>query len=334
MGEVVVTGGGGFIASHLIDRLLSDGENVTAFDINKELPENLKHHAKNKNFNYVSGSLTDINFLNSIIKKDTTTVYHLASVVGVKNYCTNPLGVIDVNVFGTRNLIEKAIKENVKILFTSTSEIYGKNPAVPWKEDSDRVLGSTNIDRWVYSTTKSLCEHMLNAVHKCYGLPTVIVRYFNIYGPRQAPYFIIPANIHRVLNGKNPVVYDTGAQTRCFTFVSDAIEGTINAVKTKRADGETFNIGSSRENTMTEAVNEILKLSGKVDELSIEYKDTKDLYGSSYEDLDRRMPDTKKAKEFFEWEAKTSLNEGVRRTIEWVRENTQWLRAELPKEIG
>lgn len=334
MDKTIVTGGAGFIASHLIDNLLARGEEVLAFDTNKELPLNLHHQKENKKLNYVCGDITDAKFLESIVTDDVKTIYHLASVVGVKNYCANPLKVIDINVIGTKKLIEAALKNNTKILFTSTSEVYGKNPMVPWKEDSDRVLGDPSIDRWVYSTTKSLCEHMLNAVHKTYGLPIVIVRYFNIYGPRQAPYFVIPANIHRVLNNKSPVVYDGGGQTRCFTFIDDAINGAIKATNSKAAVGNTFNIGNSSENTVLEAVNMILESTGKAGKLKVKFIDTQKLYGHSYEDLKRRAPNTEKAKRILGWKAEVPIQEGIRKTVAWAAKNDQWLRMSLPKEIG
>jgi UDP-glucose 4-epimerase len=324
--KIFITGGGGFIGSHLVDKLLEDKNEIIVLDLNKEIPENLIQHKKNKNFEYISGDIKNVDLIRSILKKDVEIIYHLGAIVAVKNYCDNPLKVIDVNVLGTRLLLEEAIKKNIKFIFTSTSEVYGKNPAVPWNENSDRVLGSTNIDRWSYSTSKAACEHMINAVHRLNGLPTVILRYFNVYGPRQSPYFIISANIYRVLNNQNPIVYDSGNQTRCFTYVNDAIEGTVIAANNTKVVGETFNIGNSKENTINHVANLIIKLSGKSDTLKCEHIDTKELYGSTYEDLNRRIPDVTKAKEKLGWFAKVSLEEGAKKTIDWARQNRWWFK--------
>jgi UDP-glucose 4-epimerase len=156
-------------------------------------------------------------------------------------------------------------------------------------------------------------------------LPIVILRYFNLYGPRQAPYFIIPAAIHYVLNNQNPIVYDSGNQTRCFTFVEDAIEGTILAANNPKVSGETFNIGNSKENSINQIAKLIIDLSGKSGMLKIKYIDTKELYGSTYEDLNRRVPDVTKAKEKLGWTAKTSLEAGIKKTIDWTLQNKWWL---------
>ena len=327
--KALVTGGGGFIGSNLIDRLLADKNEVVALDLDKSIPKNLVQNKEDKNFEYVNGDIRDATLIKSILEKGIETIYHLGAIVAVKNYCENPLRVIDVNILGTRIILEEAIKKNIKFVFTSTSEIYGKNPNVPWKEDSDRVLGSTNIDRWSYSTSKAACEHMINAVHRLNGLPTVILRYFNIYGPRQSPYFIVPANINRALNNQPPVVYDSGNQTRCFTFIEDAIDGTITAANHPKAPGETFNIGNPRESTINQVTNLILDLSGKSGMLKIKYIDTKKLYGSTYEDLNRRIPDVAKAKEKLGWSAKTSLEAGIKKTIEWALQNKWWLDIKL-----
>jgi UDP-glucose 4-epimerase len=334
MGEVIVTGAGGFVGSHLVDALLRQGKTVVAVDINKELPVNLAAASANPRFTYRGVDITDAAAARGLVTEDSDMIYHLASVVGVKNYCTNPLRTIDVNVIGTRNLIGEAMKHGTKFLFTSTSEVFGKNPVVPWSEDSDRVLGDPTIARWSYGTTKALCEHMINAVNKTHGLPTVILRYFNIYGPRQAPYFIIPATVHRALNGINPVVYDGGKQTRCFTFIGDAIEATLRAAESSKALGETFNIGNEKETTILDAVNMVIDVAGKSGTLKPKFVDTRELYGSSYEDLLRRAPDTSKAKRVLGWQATTPLRQGVERVVSWARPNSAWLNAALPKEIG
>ena len=150
----------------------------------------------------------------------------------------------------------------MRILFTSTSEVYGRNPAVPWSEDGDRVLGATTVDRWSYAASKGVCEQMLYGVHRKTGLPFSIVRFFNVYGPRQTPIYVVTQTVQRVLNGEAPDLYDGGAQTRCLTYIDDAIEGTILAATRPEAIGEVFNIGNAVENTMAEVVAMTLEAAG------------------------------------------------------------------------
>lgn len=322
--KIVVTGGGGFIGSHLIDNLISDNE-VIAIDTNKDVPRNLLHLQNNRKFSYVERDILKKESLDQIITDNVDVIYHLAAVVGVGDYCKDPLKVIDVNTIGTRNILEIARQKNIKVVFSSTSEVYGKNPEVPWTEESDRVLGDPTIDRWCYSTTKGLCEHMIHAMHRMYGLPVVVLRYFNAYGPRQRPDFAISNMIHRVLNDKNPIIHDTGEQTRCFTFIKDIVQGTIMAANNPKANGEVFNIGNTKETNITDLAQYILELSEK-SSLHREYVDTKKVFSGKYEDLKRRIPDTSKAKRILNWQASTSLTDGLNSTIKWALENRWWLK--------
>jgi UDP-glucose 4-epimerase len=324
MVKALITGGGGFIGGHLTDKLLQEGFEVVVFDISEQLPYNLQHNKENKNFKYISGDILNKKALDQIITKDYDIIFNLASMVGVKNYVEDPLRTIDVTIIGTRNVIDLALKHEIKILFTSTSEVFGRNPKVPWDEDDDRVLGSTRVDRWVYSSSKALCEHILFAVHKKYGLPIVITRYFNAYGPRQQPILVVPAMIKNVLMGKNPVVFDNGEQTRSFTFIEDSIEGTFRAATTKEGVGNAFNIGSQFERTMNELGNLIIKVAGLEGKLSLEHKDSSEVY-SSYEDIIRRIPGVEKAKQLLDWKATITPEEGIKRTYEWYKAHPEFL---------
>lgn len=327
MTRIVVTGGSGFIGANLIERLLKNSENeVVAFDNNPlGTSHNLRGFENKKNYSFVQGDTTDIESLKSVLTKGTDQVYHLAAVVGIKHYINSPLRLIDVNVIGTKNVLELAVKNEIKVLFTSTSEIYGKNPQTPWKETDDRVLGSPSIDRWNYSTSKALGEHMIHALHKNSNLSMTIVRYFNIYGPMQQPYFVVSQSIHKVLNNKKPLLYDNGNQTRCFTFIDDAIRGTILAANHPDGNGETFNIGSNKEITINEVINKTIELAGKKGIIEPEPLDTTKYYGKTYEDIVKRVPDVTKAKKILDWEATTPLSEGLKKTIEWAKTNHWWL---------
>lgn len=325
--NVLVTGGCGFIGSHLTEKLLSLGHNVTVFDaipLEEAKKKNLQGVKDHENLTFVHGDIRDKKALSKLITNDTDKIFHLSAIVGVKNYCIDPLKVIDVNVGGTRNVLELAQRHNVKILFTSTSEIYGKNPNIPWSEDYDRVLGSTCVDRWSYSTSKAVCEHMIFGIHRSTGLPATIVRYFNVYGPRQNPYYAVSQSIYKVLRNEQPLLYDGGRQTRCFTFVEDAIEGTVEAASSQKGNGEIFNIGNDRESTIYEVIKLIIKKSSK----DIKWKnlDTKKHYGEIYEDITRRVPDVTKAKKLLGWQANTTLEEGIEKTIRWAKKNAWWLK--------
>ena len=322
--KVMVTGAAGLIGSHLVERLLELGNKVYGFDIvdlsvNNNL-ENVKNH---NNFIYFQGDIRSSNDLEQFFQKDASTIYHLASVVGVNRYMEDPLSLIDIGVLGTRSLIELSQKNNIRMLFTSTSEVYGRNPDVPWQEDADRVIGPTNVDRWSYSTSKALCEHMLFGVHHKDQWPMSIVRFFNVYGPRQNPIYVVSKSVHRVLNNLSPELYDGGKQTRCFTFIDDVIEGIIIAATLDSAIGQVINLGNPVENTMAEVVQEILSAADS--DLPITEILTSEKYGAVYEDIPRRVPSVDKAFELLDWKPKTSMKDGVMKTVNWAKNNKWYL---------
>jgi len=316
--KVVVTGGTGFIGGHLVRQLVERGDRVTVFD-------GVRPARPADGVRYVEGDIRDVAALAAVITPDVDVVYHLAAVVGVDQYLARPLDVIDINFVGTRNVLEAAHRVEAKLVLASTSEVFGKNPAVPWHEDSDRVLGTTAADRWTYSTGKALAEHLTFAFVRQHGLDATIVRYFNAYGPGQRPAYIVSRSVHRALNGHPMVVYDEGTQTRCFTYIDDAVAGTILAATHPDSAGEAFNIGSMVETTVGEVVTVIAELTGARTEV-IDVDTAVSL--QSYEDLTRRIPDNTKAREFLGWECRTSLRDGLAATIDWARGNDWWL--ELP----
>lgn len=318
--RVVITGGCGFIGSHLVERLVARGDEVVIFD---GAPPPAYQTVAREHAEYVAGDVLDRVSLARAIKPGVDVVYHLAAVVGVDQYLARPLDVIDVNFSGTRNVLDLAAAAGAKVVLASTSEVFGKNPAVPWPEDGDRVLGATAADRWTYSSSKALAEHLTFAFVRQRGLEATIVRYFNAYGPRQRPGFVVSRSVHRALNAKPVVVYDGGRQTRCFTFVGDAIDATIRAADSAAANGEAFNIGSMVETTVGDAARLIAKLVGPDVELS--EVDTGTALGKSYEDLARRVPDNAKAHRLLGWSPDTSLEDGLTRTIEWAKDNDWWL---------
>ena len=327
--KYLITGGSGFLGSRFVKRLLEEGNEVTVYDnLSTGQAKNLESFRDNKNFDFIKGDITDKDSLKKAMTTGIDVVFHMSAIVGVKEYCKNPLKVVDVNVIGTRNVLEFALKNEIKVLFASTSEIFGKNPNTPWKEEDDRVLGSTKVDRWSYATSKAMCEHMIFAMNKNHDLSSVIVRFFNVYGPSQPPYFVISQSVQKVLKNERPLLYDSGNQTRCFTFVDDAIDGMMLAVNSKKAMGDVFNIGSSKETKIKEAIEMIIEIAGKKNRLKWKNLDTKKHYGESYEDIPKRIPDVSKAKKILGWEAKTSLRDGLKKTIEWSMQNNWWLELE------
>lgn len=319
--RTAITGVSGFLGSHLADRLLADGHSVLGIDT--VIGPNLAAAGAAPGFRAVTGDIRDSAFVGEALGGDLDVVFHLAAVVGVHKYLASPFEVVDVNVFGTRNVLEAATRTGVRTVLTSTSEVFGKNPKVPWAEDDDRVLGSTTIDRWSYSTSKAAAEHLGLAVHRQGLAPVTIVRYFNAYGPRQAPIFVVPRAIHRVLNGLPPVVYDGGSQTRCFTFVDDAIAGTIAAAFDPAGAGEVFNLGNTTELSVADATRVVMEEAG----WDGDWEDfsTRVGFGERYQDIDRRVPSADKAADVLGWRAETDLRSGVKATIAWARDQPGWL---------
>ncbi|WP_256342059.1 NAD(P)-dependent oxidoreductase [Streptomyces sp. MW-W600-10] len=319
--RVVVTGGCGFVGSHLVEQLVNRGDDVVVFDSGPfppGFPAGIRDQVK-----LVIGDIRDAEAVLSAIRPGVDVVFHLAAVVGVDQYLARPLDVIDINLNGTRLVLDAAARAGAKPVIASTSEIFGKNPSVPWPEDGDRVLGPTTADRWTYSSSKALAEHMTFAFSRAHGLGATVVRYFNVYGPRQRPAYAISRSLHRVLNGLGPIIYDGGRQTRAFTHISDCIEGTLKAAEDPIAANEAFNIGSMAEITIGDAVDLIIKLVGSdVKAISL---DTRDRLGPAYEDLQRRVPDTHKAQSQLGWTCHTSLRDGLLQTIDWACGQPQWL---------
>jgi UDP-glucose 4-epimerase len=325
MSNVVVTGGYGFIGSHLVSALLDRGDVVTVFDFAKNTRDTSIDFDNHPNFRFVQGDVTDLAALGQALTPSVDTVFHLAAVVGVKNYLNDPLRVLDVNVIGTRNVLELSQRHGTRVVFASTSEVFGKNPNPPFAEDDDRVLGSTRTARWSYSTSKAMAEHLVFAMHSAYGLPVTVVRYFNVYGPRQAPIFVVSQSIHRILNGRAPLLYDSGDQTRCFTYVDDAVAGTLLAADSDAAIGAAFNIGSMTETSMRDVVDLAIKVADVDTVSSAEAVDTETRFGGRYEDIPRRIPDSTKAQRELGWRLRITVEEGIRRTVEWARANPWYL---------
>jgi UDP-glucose 4-epimerase len=321
--RILVTGGAGFIGSNLVDALLSSGHEVVALDnlFIKDNEANLSEAKTKKNFQFVQGDILNRELVDDLVKK-SDLVFHLAAIVGVKYVVDNPLLTMLVNVEGTLNVLASAHKYKKRVVIASSSEVYGRNRKVPLSERASRVLGPTWIPRWCYSAAKALDEHLAFAYHQN-GLPVSCVRYFNIYGPRinSLGYGTVIANfIRQALKGEPLTVHSDGKQTRSFTYVSDAVEGTILAGTKDEAIGNVFNIGSPRDEI---SIKELAVLIKKLTNSSspIIYIPYEDYYGSKHEDVQRRCPNINKARKYLGFEPKVRLEEGLVRTIKWCREN-------------
>ncbi len=322
MAHLLVTGGAGFIGSNLVDALLAEGDRVTVLDdLSTGKRRNLAHLEGEPRFRFVEGSILDAPLVERLVA-EVDGVYHLAAVVGVKYVLADPLRGMQVNLRGTEHILEAASRHGCKVLIASSSEVFGKSVAVPFDEEDDTVLGPTRVPRWSYALTKLLDEHLALAYHRQRGLPAVVVRYFNAYGPRIDPrgYGSVVAHfLGQALSGCPLTVYGDGQQTRAFTFVGDTVRGTMAAMETEAAVGEVFNIGNGQEWTveaLAELVRELIPQAGPIRHIPFE-----EVYGPDFEETRRRAPATGRAERLLGFRAQVPLEEGLRRTIPWFKEH-------------
>jgi len=314
--KVLITGGAGFVGSHLSEAFLERGDEVVALDTGTQTK--VRHLLAHRGFKLVVDSVMNAEIVDGLAAQ-AELINHLAGVVGVEHYVADPYHVLNVNVNGTQNVLRAAYKHGRRVVFTSTSEVYGKNPAVPWAEDADRVLGPTSIDRWCYATSKAAAEHFCLAYRRL-GLPVTILRFFNVYGPRLDKLDVgrvITIFLGQLLRGEPITVIGDGTQTRCFTWIDDAIRATVAAGVVSAAEGEIINVGTDRENSIRELAELIIKIGGGPS--TIRYVPQESVYGDSYEDVPRRIPDVRRMKSILGVDATTPLADGLARTIAWFR---------------
>lgn len=314
--RVLVTGAAGFVGKYLVTKLLEDSCDIVATDI-EALPDRYAEHVGDR-IDYRQGDLTDPDFRDDLSFAEYDRIYHLAAIVGVSDYVENPLRIVETNVVATKAILDRVRESDVRFVFLSTSEIYGKNPDVPWSETADRLHGPPMVDRWNYSTGKAACEHMIHGLaEENSPFSATVIRPFNLYGPDQRPNFVIPAFVNEVVNGNAPVVYDKGTQTRCFTYIEDFIGGVHLASTRPEGKNQVFNLGSTRETRIRDLAEMVVDIADA--DVEPEFIDTDELYGDSYEDLDRRVPDVSKAEQELGWQTTTSLETGIKRVLEWGR---------------
>jgi UDP-glucose 4-epimerase len=314
--KVLITGGGGFLGSHLAEAFLARGDEVRAMDIAGTAK--VEHLLDRRGFTYHDASFMDREALDPLVK-GVDLVYHLGAVVGVEHYVTDPFKVLDVNVNGTQNVLAAALEHGARVCFSSTSEVYGRNTKLPFHEYDDRVLGATSVDRWCYSTSKAVGEHFCFAYRRK-GLPVSIVRYFNAYGPRLDAVDVgrvVTIFMGQVLRGEDVTVVGDGQQTRCFTYVSDAVRATVQAGVLPEAEGGIFNVGNEVEVSILDFAKAMIERAGSPSK--IRFVTEESVYGRSYEDVPRRVPDVTRMREILGVRADTSLEEGLGLTIDYFR---------------
>ena len=317
--RVLVTGGGGFVGSHLVDRLLDMGHEVTVLDnFSTGSERNLAGQRDNAALRVVRGTVLDAELVDTLVSQHPLT-FHLAAAVGVGNIVADPLGGITTNVHGTENVFSAADRHGSRVLLASTSEVYGRSDKVPFREDGDRVLGPTAVHRWSYATAKALDEHIAFG-YADRGVKMSIVRYFNAYGPRidERGYGSVIARFAaQALGGRPITVHGDGGQTRCFTFVSDTVDGTIRAGTMPDAIGGVYNIGSDREISILELAQMIKSKLASPSDIVLEPYEAH--YPKGFEDTRRRVPDLSKARTTLGYEPRVPLDVGLSRTLDWCR---------------
>jgi len=314
--KALITGGAGFIGSHLAESLLDKGCKVSVIDdLSTGSLENIKHLKDNKKFDVVIDTIMNQKFMDKLVKS-VDIVFHLAAAVGVKYIIDNPVKSIETNVFGTELMLNLVHKYGKKVLLTSTSEIYGKNENIPFKEDGDRTLGSTKLYRWSYSCGKALDEFLSLAYFAEKKTPVVIVRIFNTCGPRQTGEYgmVIPRFVKQALLNQPITVFGNGNQKRCFAYVKDVVDGIVALSETENVVGKVFNIGSDEEISIKGLANKVKMMADSSS--PIHYIPYEDAYGEGFEDMHRRIPDLTKIKKAIGYTHKTNLDKLLRITIE------------------
>jgi len=306
--NILITGGAGFIGSHLASRLLASGHQVTALDnLATGSQENLAHLLSDPNFRLVKADILNAEELEGPVA-DSDIIYHLAAAVGVRYVIDNPISTLETNTRGTANLL-KVARDNggKKVVLASSSEVYGRSPNLPYKEDDVLSLGPTSVPRWGYACSKMLDEFLALSYWKESGLPVVILRLFNTVGPRQKGRYgmVLPRMVEQCLNDQPVTVYGDGSQTRCFTHVSDITKAMAEIVEVPEADGQVFNLGNDDEitiNDLADLIIDSLNSSSTVTHVSFE-----SVYGSDFQDIPRRVPDISKIKRYICYEPQTEL---------------------------
>lgn len=313
--RVLVTGGAGFIGSHLSDRLVADGHLVTVLDnLETGLLANLDDAQKSGKLTFINGSVLDSAIVDQLVA-DTDYIYHLAAAVGVFNILERPLASLMTNIRGTENVLDSALKHNRPVLIASSSEVYGKNISDSLQEDDSRILGSPLTLRWSYSQAKALDETLAYAYWKDKNLQARIVRFFNTVGPRQLGAYgmVVPRFVAAALDDKNITIYGDGKQTRCFGHVTDIIEALIAVSNSESTIGTVVNIGNSEEISIQDLAEKIIEITNS--KSKIVYVAYEDAYQDGFEDMERRVPNIDRIKKLTGWVPTRNLDTIIRDVV-------------------
>lgn len=307
--KALVTGGAGFIGSHLCERLLADGSEVAVIDdLSTGRSSNIEGIMDDPRFTFVEASVRNAAALEPLVKK-CDVIFHLAAAVGVQLIVDKPVQTIETNIHGTEVVLEIANKYKRRVLLASTSEVYGKSEDVPFGEDDDMLLGSTKFSRWSYACSKAIDEFLGFAYHDEYGLEVIVARLFNTIGPRQVGRYgmVVPRFIELALKNEPLMIYGTGQQSRCFGYVGDVVDGLVGLMNRGNAGGRVYNIGSDEEITIEALADKIIsKTESKSEKQFISYEQA---YGRAFDDMERRVPSLARLKEATGYEPKTNLDE-------------------------
>jgi UDP-glucose 4-epimerase len=305
--RVLVTGGAGFIGSHLAVALIARGDQVVALDnFSTGSTANIKHITKN--FEIIDGDIRNVDLINDTIK-DVDLVFHMAAALGVNTILESPLESISTNIAGSEVVLNAAANHKKRILIASTSEIYGKNPKQPLNETDDRVVGSPQKIRWSYSDAKAIEEAMAFALNQEKGLKVTTARLFNTVGPRQSAHYgmVVPRFVRSALRNEPISIYGDGTQSRVFCHVDDAIEALLSLVATDKTINEVYNVGGAGERTIKELADQVIKETKS--QSSIEFIPYEKAYAPGFEDMQRRVPDISKIKQDLGWAPKKNLSQ-------------------------
>jgi len=317
--KALLTGGAGFVGSHLADALLNRGHEVLVIDdLSTGSMDNIAHLKGRPGFEYVIDTVMNEPLMATLVER-SDMVFHLAAAVGVKLIVEAPVRTIETNVHGTEIVLTEASRHRKLAVVFSTSEVYGKSTAVPFSEDADLVMGATPKHRWAYACSKALDEFLALAYHRERGLPTIIVRLFNTVGPRQTGRYgmVIPTFVRQALTGAPITVYGDGRQMRSFTYVGDVVDGLIRLAAEPRAVGQVFNIGHTQETTIGELAERVRAITGSSSEIVLVPYD--EAYQEGFEDMPRRVPDLTKISRLVGYRPTTDLDGILERVVAHMR---------------
>lgn len=317
--KVLITGGAGFIGSHLNEKLLGMGHMVVAIDdLSTGSMDNLRDVRNNPDFKFVCDNVRNSETMHVLIEQ-CDVIYHLAAAVGVQLIVDQPVHTIETNIHGTEVVLEIANKFRKKVLIASTSEVYGKSEAVPFREDDDTVFGSTRFSRWSYACSKAIDEFLALAYYEQYGLSVVIARLFNTVGPRQTGQYgmVIPRFVEWALKNEPLMIYGTGKQMRCFGYVGDVIDGLVALMDSPDAPGRVYNVGATEEISIEALADRIIQLTASSSEKK--YLSYEEAYGKPFDDMLRRMPCLERINQTVGYEPKTKLDDILKSVIEDIK---------------